>query len=67
MYSADQNKDNNSIPEADRKRYRSNPQSDTTDSMVDMIMGASTGPSANSGKARQIKVDAETIVAQDYF
>ncbi|MGA8085382.1 MAG: hypothetical protein WB988_26290 [Candidatus Nitrosopolaris sp.] len=45
MYSADENKDNNSIPEADRKRYPSKPQSDTTDSMVDMIMGASAGPS----------------------
>jgi hypothetical protein len=32
--------------------------------MVDMIMGASTAPSANSGEARQITVDAETIVAQ---
>ena len=64
MYSADENKDNNSIPEADRKRYPSKPESDTTDSMVDMIMGASTAPSANSGEARQITVDAETIVAQ---
>ena len=64
MYSADENKDNNSIPEADRKRYPSKPQSDATDSMVDMIMGASTGSSANSGEAQQITVDAETLVAQ---
>jgi len=64
LYSSDENKDNNSIPEADRKRYPSKPQSDTIDSMADMIMGASTGPSANSGEARQITVDAETIVAQ---
>ncbi len=59
MYSADENKDNNSIPDADRKRYPSKPQSDTTDSMVDMIMGARTGPSANSAEAQQITVDAE--------
>ena len=64
MYSADENKDNNSTPEVDRKRYPSKPQSDTTDSMVDMIMGASTGSSANSGEAQQITVDAETIVVQ---
>jgi adenylate cyclase len=64
LYSVDENKDNNSIPEADRKRYPTKPQSHTTDSMVDMIMGASTGPSANSGESRQITVDAETIVAQ---
>ena len=64
MYSADENNDNNSIPEADRKRYPSKPQSDTPDSMVDMIMGASTGSSANSGEAQQITVDAETLVAQ---
>ena len=64
MYSADENKDNNSILDADRKRYPSKPQSDTTDSMVDMIMGTSTGSSANSGEAQQITVDAETLVAQ---
>ena len=64
MYSADENKDNNSIPEADRKRYPSKPQSDTTDSMVDMIMGASTSSSANSGEAQRITVDAKTLIAQ---
>jgi adenylate cyclase len=58
LYSADENKDNNSVPEAERKRYPSKPQSDTTDSMINMIMGA------NSGEGPQITVDAETIVAQ---
>ena len=64
MYFADDNKDNNRVPNADRKRYPSKPQSDTPDSMVDMIMGTSTGSSANSGEAQQITVDAETLVAQ---
>ncbi|MGB6533183.1 MAG: adenylate/guanylate cyclase domain-containing protein [Candidatus Nitrosopolaris sp.] len=32
--------------------------------MINMIMGTSTCPSANSGDAPQITVDAETIVAQ---
>ena len=32
--------------------------------MIDMIMGTSTGSSANSGEAQQITVDAETLVAQ---
>ena len=64
MYSADENKDNNSIPDADQKRYLSKPQSDTTDSMVDMIMGASTGSSANSGEAQHTAVDAKTLITQ---
>jgi adenylate cyclase len=32
--------------------------------MVDMIMGSSTGSSANSGEAQQITVDAKTLIAQ---
>jgi hypothetical protein len=64
LYSTDENKDNNSVPEANRKRYPSKPQSDTTDSMVDMIMGASTGSSANFGEAQRITVDAKTLIAQ---
>jgi adenylate cyclase len=64
LYSADENNDNNSIPDADRKRYPSKPQPGTTDSMVDMIMGASTGSSANSGEAQRITVDAKTLIAQ---
>jgi len=41
LYSTNGSEDNNGTPDADRKRYPSKPQSDTTDSMVDMIMGAS--------------------------
>jgi hypothetical protein len=54
LYSADENEDHNSTSDADQERYSSKPQSDTTDSVVDMIMGASTGNSANSGEAQQI-------------
>ena len=64
MYSADENKDNNSVPEADRKRHPSKPQSNTTNSMVDMIMGSSSGSSGNSGEQQQVAVDVETLVAQ---
>jgi adenylate cyclase len=64
LYSTDENEDSNSTPDADRKRYPSKPQSDTTDPMVDMIMGASTGSSTNSGEAQQIAVDTKTLIAQ---
>ena len=62
MYSADE--DNNNTLDEERERYPSKPQSDTTNSMVDMILGASTGNSANSGEAQQITVDAKTLIAQ---
>ena len=64
LYSTNGSEDNNSTPDADRKRHPSKPQSDTTDSMVDMIMGASASSSANSGEAQQITVDAKTLIAQ---
>ena len=64
MYSTDENEDSNSIPDADRQSYPSKPQSNTTDSMVDMIMGTGTGSSANSGEAQHITVDAKTLIAQ---
>ena len=59
----EENRDNKSIPDEDRRRNPSK-QSNATNSIVDMIMGASTGSSANSGEAQQITVDAETLVAQ---
>src|SRR5215467_6277137 len=62
LYSTNGSEDNNSTPDADRKRHPSKPQSDTTDSMVDMIMGTSS--SANSGEAQKITVDAKTLIAQ---
>ena len=62
MYSADE--DNNNTSDVEQERYPNKPQSDTTNSMVDMIMGASTGNSANSGEAQQITVDAKTLIAQ---
>jgi adenylate cyclase len=61
LYSADE--DNNNTSDVERERYPK-PQSDTTNSMVDMLMGASTGSSANSGEAQQITVDAKTLIAQ---
>ena len=62
MYYA--NEDNNRASDVERERYPSKPQSDTANSMVDMIMGASTGSSANSGEAQQITVDTKTLIAQ---
>ena len=62
MYSADE--DNNNTSDVERERYPSKPQADNTNSMVDMIMGASTGSSTNSGEAQQITVDAKTLIAQ---
>jgi hypothetical protein len=51
LYSAEENRDNNRIPDEDRKKDPSKPQSNATDSMVDMIMimGIS-GSGGNSGK-----------------
>ena len=63
MHSVEENRDNKSIPDEDRRRNPSK-QSNATNSIVDMIMGASTGSSANSGEPQQITVDAETLVAQ---
>ena len=62
MYYADE--DNNRASDVEREGYPSKPQSDTANSMVDMIMGASTGSSANSGEAQQITVDTKTLIAQ---
>ncbi|MFY9871132.1 MAG: hypothetical protein WAK17_15565, partial [Candidatus Nitrosopolaris sp.] len=59
MYCADESEDINSTPDEDRKRYPSKTQSDTIDSM-----SSNTDGSANSGEARQVTVDAETLVAQ---
>ena len=59
----EENRDNKSIPDEDRRRNPSK-QSNATNSIVDMIMGGSTGSSANSGEAQQITVDAETLIAQ---
>ena len=64
MHSADENRDNRSIPDEDRKRFPTKPQSNTTNSMVDMIMGSSSGSSGNSGEQQQVAVDVETLVAQ---
>ena len=58
MYRADESEDINSTPDEDRKRP-SKTQSDTIDSM-----SSNTDGSANSGEARQVTVDAETLVAQ---
>ena len=62
MYSADE--DNNNTSDVERERYPSKPQSDTANSMVDRIMGASTGSSTNSGEVQQITVDTKTLIAQ---
>jgi adenylate cyclase len=59
LYCADESEDINSTPDEDRKRYPSKTQSDTIDSM-----SSNTDGSANSGEARQVTVDAETLVAQ---
>ena len=62
MYSVDENKDSNNVPDEDRKR---NPNA--TDSIVDMIMGRSndtSGNGGNSGEPQRVTVDAETLVAQ---
>ncbi|MGC2685710.1 MAG: adenylate/guanylate cyclase domain-containing protein [Candidatus Nitrosopolaris sp.] len=59
MYCADESEDINSTPDEDRKRYPSKTQSDTIDSM-----SSNTDGSANSGEARQVTVDAETLIAQ---
>ena len=59
MYCADESEEINSAPDEDRKWYPSKTQSDTIDSM-----GSSSNGSANSGEARQVTVDAETLVAQ---
>ncbi|MGC1929132.1 MAG: adenylate/guanylate cyclase domain-containing protein [Candidatus Nitrosopolaris sp.] len=58
----EENRDNKSIPDEDRKRNPSK-QSKDTNSMVDMIMGSS-GSSDNSGEQQQVTVDAGTLVAQ---
>ena len=62
MYSVDENRDSNNVPDEDRKR---NPNA--TDSIVDMIMGRSNDTSdngGNSGEPQRVTVDAETLVAQ---
>ena len=59
MYCADESEEINSAPDEDRKWYPSKTQSDTIDSM-----GSNSNGSANSGEARQVTVDAETLVAQ---
>jgi adenylate cyclase len=64
LHSVDENRDTKSISDEDRKRYPSKPQSNTTNSMVDMIMGSGSGSSGNSGEQKQATVDAETLVAQ---
>ena len=60
----EENRDTKSVSDEDRKRYPSKPQSNTTNSMVDMIMGSGSGSSGNSGEQKQATVDAETLVAQ---
>jgi adenylate cyclase len=65
LHSGDENRDNKSIPDEDRKRFPTKRQSNTsTNSMVDMIMGRSSGSSGNSGEQQQVAVDVETLVAQ---
>jgi adenylate cyclase len=64
LHSVEENRDTTSISDEDRKRYPSKPQSNTTNSMVDMIMGSGSGSTDNSGEQKQATVDAETLVAQ---
>jgi adenylate cyclase len=53
-----------SLSDEDRKRYPGKPPSNTTNSMVDMIMGSGSGSTDNSGEQKQATVDKETLVAQ---
>jgi hypothetical protein len=53
-----------SLSDEDRKRYPGKPPSNTTNSMVDMIMGSGSGSTDNSGGQEQATVDAETLAAQ---
>ena len=60
MHSVEEKGNNDDIPDKDKKRNPSK-RSNAANSMVNMIMGSSSG---NSSKTQQITVDAKTLVAQ---